>query len=327
MKKKIFVAAMLICVSDVASAQANVTLYGVVDAGLAYESGGGNSGSSVRLDSGMLNGSRFGFVGKEPLGNGLAAIFQLENGFAVDTGEFGQGGLLFGRQAWVGLSGNFGTVKLGRQPTVFFSNSDVFDPFGDTLAGDSARLFNYYGSRTNNTISYAYAAGRLRGELDYSLGELPGSSGNRTIAGFIGYRSELIDAIVAHHTTKDASGLDSAETTLIGGNYNFGLLKIFSAYAQNKGFSNVDTRDALLGLAVSINATDSIMSSYIRKIDKRRGNANADQIAIGYVHDLSKRTALYTSFSRTTNDELASYNVEVKGASNKLFNVGIRHKF
>jgi predicted porin len=68
-------------------------------------------------------------------------------------------------------------------------------------------------------------------------------------------------------------------------------------------------------------------ASYIRPSNKAVSDADANQIAIGYVYDLSKRTALYTSLSRTANDSGAKYNTDTGGATDKLFDVGIRHKF
>ena len=325
--KSLLAAAVLSALTGAAFAQTNVTIYGVVDAGISYENNGGPAGSVTRMDSGILNGSRLGFKGSEDLGGGLSAIFTLENGFSTDTGNMGQGAL-FGRQAWVGLSGGFGTVKLGRQSTVIYSNSGTFDPFGDTLAGDSARMFNYYGSRSNNTVSYGYAAQGFRGELDYSFGEVAGdNAAGRTMAGFAGYNAGPVDVVLAYHNVKNATATDSAKTTLLGGNYDFGIVKAYAAYAWNKGFAGLDTRDALLGLRAPVGNAGTVMASIIRKSDKQRANADATQMAVGYTHDLSKRTALYTSFSRTTNGDAVAYNAGANGATDKLFNVGVRHKF
>jgi predicted porin len=327
LKKSLLAAAVLSALAGTALAQTNVTIYGVIDAGISHENNGGPAGSVTRMDSGVLNGSRLGFKGSEDLGGGLSAIFNLENGFSTDTGNMGQGAL-FGRQAWVGLNGGFGSVKLGRQSTVIYANSGTFDPFGDTLAGDSARLFNYYGSRTNNTVSYGYAAHGWRGELDYSFGEVAGdNAASRTMAGFVGYNAGPIDVVLAYHTVKNATATDSAKTTLLGGNYNFGIVKAYASYAWNKGFAGLDTRDALLGLKAPVGTAGTVMASIIRKTDKQRADADATQLALGYTHDLSKRTALYSSVSRTTNDNAVAYNAGANGATDTLFNVGVRHKF
>ena len=120
MKKTLLALAVLGASAGVASAQqSNVTVYGIVDAGVQYKNDGNPAGKTLSLESGQQNGSRLGFKGTEDLGGGLSAIFTLENGFNVDTGTLGQSTpttqRLFGRQAWVGLSSNsFGSVKLGR---------------------------------------------------------------------------------------------------------------------------------------------------------------------------------------------------------------------
>ncbi|MGF6772287.1 putative porin [Paraburkholderia sp. GAS199] len=98
-----------------AMAQSSITLYGLIDEGLNYTSNTGGH-SNVQMESGFAQGSRWGLKGSEDLGGGTKAIFQLENGFDVNTGKLGQGGRMFGRQAYVGLSSaQFGTLTMGRQ--------------------------------------------------------------------------------------------------------------------------------------------------------------------------------------------------------------------
>ncbi|MFD2273855.1 porin [Undibacterium arcticum] len=114
MKKTLIALAVLGSIAGVAQAQSNVTIYGVVDLGLAHENNG--STSLTRMDDGGLNGSRLGFKGSEDLGGGLSAIFfNLKNGFTADTGAQADAAKLFNRQSFIGLTGGFGTVKFGRQ--------------------------------------------------------------------------------------------------------------------------------------------------------------------------------------------------------------------
>ncbi|MEM5457366.1 porin [Paraburkholderia phytofirmans] len=96
-------------------AQSTVTLYGLIDEGINYTNNvGGNK--LFEFQSGTVQGSRWGLKGAEDLGGDLKAVFQLESGFNVNNGKLGQGGLMFGRQAWVGIASNqYGTVTLGRQ--------------------------------------------------------------------------------------------------------------------------------------------------------------------------------------------------------------------
>src|SRR5690349_17492332 len=97
----------LLGVTGAAQAQNSVTLYGVIDTGLGYVSNANSNGDHLYgMINGTLSGSRWGVKGQEDLGGGLKAIFQLENGFDPGTGRLNQGGREFGRQAYVGLSGN-----------------------------------------------------------------------------------------------------------------------------------------------------------------------------------------------------------------------------
>lgn len=144
-----------------ARADSSVALYGVIDEGIDYVN---NSGGSTlwRMRDGTYDGvygSRWGLKGTEDLGGGLSAIFRLENGFSLENGELRQGGLEFGRQAYVGLSdARLGTVTLGRQ---YDSVVDFLQPvtapgqFGGPIvhAGDIDNTDNSF--RVNNAIKYA----------------------------------------------------------------------------------------------------------------------------------------------------------------------------
>lgn len=106
--------AVLAMTSTVVYAQSSVTLYGVIESGPTYVSNEGGA-HNIKLDTGVSSGDRLGFKGTEELGGGLRAIFTLENGFNALNGKLGQGGLMFGRQAWIGLESPLGTVTVGRQ--------------------------------------------------------------------------------------------------------------------------------------------------------------------------------------------------------------------
>ncbi|MGU7774267.1 porin [Burkholderia sp. MR1-5-21] len=171
-----------------AHAQSSVTLYGIVDAGIAYvhnaqNASGGNASNLVKFSSGNLSGSRWGLKGTEDLGGGLAALFQIENGFNVGTGALGQGGREFGRKSVVGLTNNtWGTVTLGRQ----------YDPVVDVVQGLTAD--NYYGGvfatpgdldnydnslRVSNSVKYTSPLiSGFQLEALYGLGGVAGATGS-----------------------------------------------------------------------------------------------------------------------------------------------------
>ncbi len=323
--KKSLIALAVLATTGAAMAQSSVTLYGIADVGLAFTDNGVDTTTS--MDSGNRNGNRWGLRGTEDLGNGLKAMFVLENGFSLDTGAQADGAKLFNRQVFVGFAGGFGTVKLGRQMNPIFSNSGTFDPFGNSLAGDSGRLFNYQTGRTDNTVSYNYAAGGFRGELQYAFGEVAGDSGaSSMIGGFVGYKAGPIDVVLTYEDKANATDTDNEQVMVIGGNYDFGVAKAFLTYNKEEGFLNVDRSHWLVGATAPLGGGTLILS-YIARQNDQTANADAEQFGIGYVYDLSKRTALYTSYGQVRNDDGSSVRVAKAGETGAQFNMGVRHSF
>ena len=335
MKKNLLTLAVFSIFANSAQAQSNVTIYGILDAGVFHENNGTTTTTSLnKIDhTGNLNANRLGFKGSEDLGNGMSAIFQLEMGLNVDDGTQADTNKLFNRQSFVGLTGNFGAVKLGRQLNPVYANSTTFDPFGDALAGDSARLFSYNGSRTDNLIAYDYNAYNFRNEVQYGIGEVAGNnSASRTIAGFSNYKNGPIDAVLSYQNINNPTGTAGTKMTLLGGNYDLGILKLFATMAWEKGVilgttNKLDQRDALIGLTAPVSKSSNLIASYIKKTDNVLANAGASQLAIGYVYNLSKRTALYSSYGVLHNDSSAVYKVTVAGKSDSVLNAGLRHSF
>ena len=181
MKKSICTAAALASLSVTAHAQGSVTLYGLIDGSVAYTTNQGG-GKTWAMGSGATRGSRVGFVGSEDLGGGTRAIFRLENGFDVTDGSLGQGGLMFGRQAYVGLSSSYGMVTLGRQydSVVDYTGAlEVGSQWGSFYAAHPGDLDNLNNTnRVNNAIKYT--SKNLSGETFGGLYSLGGVAGNFT---------------------------------------------------------------------------------------------------------------------------------------------------
>lgn len=310
-------------------AQTSLTLYGLVDAGVVHERGGA-AGNATKLTSGVQSGSRLGFKGREDLGGGLAAKFLLESGFNMDSGPLGQGGLLFGRQAWVGLGGRWGDLAFGRQYTPHFLLLDQIDPFHTGLAGNAGNLMTTV-PRTNNTVKLATPAwSGFTGELAYGFGEIPGdTAANRQWGASIGYTRGPLVLKIAHQRTENPTATDDARSTLLGGKFDFGRAAASLGVGLNRGTGTTDNRDYMLGVTVPV-GVGALLASFIRKDDRSALNADADQWAIGYTHALSRRTNLYTSFSRINNEPGAGFttgNASETGSGDKAFNIGVRHAF
>jgi predicted porin len=182
--KKSLIALAVLAAAGAAHAQSTVTLYGLADVWLGstkstVTSGGASTSvRSTNVDSGGFNTTRFGLKGSEDLGGGLKANFQLEQGFNIDTGTTAAG-TAFNRQAWVGLSGGFGEVQVGR---VWASYDDIRSSANDTFNANIASSFSTwvgYNDRTNNGIKYLTPSfGGISGSVTYALGEDKNTSTN-----------------------------------------------------------------------------------------------------------------------------------------------------
>lgn len=314
-----------------AMAQSQVTIYGVADAGLVYESGGA-AGSVNKIGSGIASGSRLGFKGKEDLGGGLKAFFVIENGFNIDTGTPAQGGLLFGRQALVGLSGNAGAVTLGRQYSPYYlAVRDIADPFCVGFAGSAANILASH-TRLDNTVAYASPGFHgFSANLAAGFGEQPGdSSRNRTLSTSFSYTAGNLSASLAWLQKQNATATDHSRNTLLTARYNWGVAETSLGYARNAGFAGAESHDAIAGVIVPLGGASKLYASYIRHDDTRAANADASQWAVGYTYALSKRTDLYASYAHISNRNGASFkvgNATDDGSGHTGANLGIRHIF
>jgi len=274
MKKSLLALAALGAFAGAAQAQSSVTLYGVIDAGVDYVSSAQaenvtNGGKRFSLSSGVMQGSRWGVRGTENLGGGLKAIFTLENGFDVVNGRFNQGGAEFGRQAFVGLSGDFGTVTIGRQ---YDSVADFVSGFAagsqwGTYAAHPGDFDNFNNSfRVNNSIKYTspnnggltysalYSLGGIAGEFQknrvWSVGAgyangpialgaayLNAMNPNLSLYGNTpqsGTESAIANSIVRNSLLNEFASASTLEIVGVGGAYTFGPATVGLTYSNVK---------------------------------------------------------------------------------------------
>lgn len=352
--KKSLLALALLGTFGSALAQSSVTMYGTVDAGVAYIKGQSAGGRVISLESGQQSYSRIGFRGTEDLGSGLKAIFVLEQGVQIDSGTSGYSTLgsaippsfadptnflgnngTFSSQAYVGLSSDkWGTVKFGRQFSPQYDAHLAIDPFMNGFAANINNFFGAFGNisvsqRMSNSIRYDTPEFQgFKGALAYSLGEVPGSISSEDQIGIsAGYANgPLTIAYAYHRNNNDLLFLDVFKSHFIGAVYDFGVLKLHGAVDQNKLANTYHTRDYLIGVTVPFGKF-SIFADYTRKQDKILSNANASKYAIGATYPLSKRTNLYSAFTYVKNDALSNISTDTPGTNVKTFQLGMRHMF
>jgi len=353
--RKLFcMAAALSAVYGIACAQSTVTMSGMLDLGVVREAGGA-AGAVTKVSSGIENGSRLIFKGTEDLGGGNSAIFLMESGFQADTGTLGQGGLLFGRQVYVGLaSRDWGTLTMGRQYTPNYAiMAQVGDPFAAGLAGVFSSVFANSGARMNNTVKYITPKWHdMSAEFAYGAGEVAGSSSTGSSGGAsLAYSAGKLNARLGYHyrnnDTATVQGREPARNVLLAMNYDFNVVKTYFALGINKGLNSAqlpaanaygravapvaspDSRDLLLGATVPL-GTGKLIASYIHKDDRGPFNQGATLLAVGYSYFLSKRTDLYVAYGRMDNSNGAGYTVNSAidiGSGDRAFNLGMRHLF
>lgn len=357
MKKSLIAAAILGLLSGSAFAADSVTIYGIVDVGVAHYDNGGQT--VTNMSQGGVSNSRLGFKGSEDLGGGLSALFQIETGICAQggplaSGGYCSGGSFMGRQSWVGLKSGLGTLRMGRYYTYSDDDLVAFDPFTDnTVAAVGNLVEKYLTVRANQSLTFDSASfGGFDFGLQYAFGDGFGYTQAATATTAATYQTTgeynlraryiggPLKVSVEYLHVNDANGNAKTKDTRISGAYDFGVAQLFGIYGQNSpdsstvAASNPKYKYFLIGGAVPLGA-GSLRASYVRLKDDTTSAANASQYGIGYWYSLSKRTTLYANYAHISNDANALYTVGVgndapkgpTGSSSSGFMVGMKHTF
>ncbi len=296
--KKSLVALAALAVVGIASAQSSVTLYGVADISLAKAS---NADAAVSTN-GLLNdgNSRIGFKGTEDLGGGLKASFTMEQ--AVDLANGGTNTPTFQRAAWLGLSGGFGGVRLGRSLSPHFYAIATYELTGTANYSAVANKFGF-GGATRNDSFIAYTTPNMSG-FSATIGtKLAGNNaGNAKTELNLTYANGPLAAAVGYDKTEG-----SPESVSAGASYNFGSFQVAAGYYDpagvRKGYS--------LGVKAPMGAWTFIADM---AYDSGSAVTSTDTVLVAQ-YALSKRTFVYG----------VGYNAGLTDVN--TFGVGIRHNF
>ncbi len=361
--KKIALVAALAAISGGAYAQSSVTLFGVVDEAARYVKNG--SIHQYSLASGGLNTSRLGFRGVEDLGDGLKAGFWLESGFNADNGSNSNTSKFFNRRTTISLLGSFGEVRLGRDYTPTYTGYADYDVFGDNGLAASSKFdiglgrardngavptvaapqtyTSSQGTRTDNQIAYFLPTnlGGLYGRASVAAGE--GTAGNKYYGGRLGYAAGPFDVSGSYgqYTVAPLNGRDKFKVASGGASYDLGVVKLMGYYTQQKFATQKIASYSLgasvpLGLGIVKAAYTHANQSGTDNLTGANLNGNdANQLAVGYVYNLSKRTAVYgtaaylknkgnAQFSLASSATLAAPSFGQKSTGGE---VGVRHSF
>jgi len=365
MKKSVLALAALGAFAGGASAQSSVTMFGVVDLNVMTVN---NDDRTYSMGTDGMASSRLGFRGVEDLGGGLKASFWLEMGIAADTG--GNAGiwgnntasnanrLFFNRRSTVSLSNQWGELRLGRDYTPTFWSWTIYDPFGTVGVGAATNLAlggelatqlagSTYGTlvRANNMVSYVLPGGTqgtgLYGQVSVAAGE--GAAGNKYFGGRIGYAAGPFDISVAYGKTDNL--LPGSDVDLdawnIGGAWNFGFMKLTGFFSDMSadgtvtgvGSGKAGRQNWYIGASAPFGQWN-LKGSYGGTNGKDLlDNDDASQWAIGVDYNLSKRTAIYATWSSINNDNRSRFIVSTQssaltpGSNSTGGMLGVRHSF
>jgi predicted porin len=328
---KVAAAACLTAGSAGAYSQSSVTLYGIVDTGLMYVHNSAGHSTQFAMTNGGEQPSRWGIKTSEDLGGGLKVVATLENGFDPNSGKLGQGGLMFGRQAFVGLSKDkWGALTFGRQyePLTFLVQpiqgdyylGGVFTSPGDIDNADSS-------IRINNGVQWLSPnwAGLQLGAM-YSFGGVAGSVGSgQTYSGAASYTFGPVTAAAGYlHIDNGNTGLSTRGTSSAsslfnssvnsayrtarsidiaraGGAYTIGPVILggyysFSEYSPDAASAFTRSEKYHVGSVYAVwNVTAAFQTEIGYTYMKSTGDSSARQNQFGLAVDylLSKRTDVY----------------------------------
>lgn len=352
----------LASLAGAAAAQSSVTIFGVIDATLAFgRATGPGSADRTQLTNSGLNSSRLGFRGREDLGGGSYASFWLEAGVINDDGRGaasntnnqasggppagvnGGQGLSFNRRSFVTYGGNWGEIRLGREYTPQFWTHILFDPFGGVGVGTTQTFTSIITGittgtavRASNSMTYLLpqGLGGFYGHAMYYLGENPkngaANEDDGTGAGIrVGFAKGPFDIALAVSRTDYATG-DTRQNNL-GASYDFGVAKLMTIVGRDK-IGALRGKSALIGAVIPLGAHE-IHTSYSTYRTSAAGTPRSDKVAIGYQYNLSKRTAVYTTYAalRNRGGAAQALNGSVVGAGGNQrstgLDIGLRHAF
>jgi predicted porin len=350
--KKSLIALAVLAASGAAMAQSTVTLFGIVDAAYAKVSAGGTSKTGI-TNSG-INSSRFGMKGSEDLGGGMKAEFWLEGALSNDDGN--AAGLNFQRRSTVSLVGAMGEIRVGRDYTPSFWNTTVYDAFGTngvgqaltpgmigfTGAASNSTAFNSAAAvRSNNSISwFTPVVGGFNAQVMRAFGEGVSSVKTNDYFGYrLGYTQGALAANFAGGTTQGATDAADTKYSNMGVAYDLGVAKLIA-------FKGSEKAGALKISATEFSTVIPVSTGEVRLATSKYDVANSAndfrKTAVGYVHNLSKRTALYSTYARVANSGAAVASVQnngltqivspglgasAAGGSSTGYEFGVRHSF
>jgi predicted porin len=341
----------------------NVTIYGIIDSGVERVTNvGATRGSLTRVPSLTSSlPSRIGFRGAEDLGGGLWAQFVLETGIAIDTGLINQGGRYFGRQSFVGLSGAWGTVSVGRQYDPFYLATLDTGVFGPNAYGLGSLDPYIPAARFDNSIAYNGQFGNFGVGANYSLGRdvVPAAAGTvcagenandfhacQGYGAMVKYTDPNWGVALGYGVQRGGAGAAAGLTNsnredsrlTLNGYYTTNVFKIGGGVIRRENDGSLtQPRSNLYWIEGAYAVTPAISAElFFGRLDFNGAPTNdANLYAIRGVYSFSKRSAVYATAGRINNHGISALSVSasspggtpVAGSGQTGILVGVRTTF
>lgn len=308
MQKKLLAMAVAGALAAPVAALADVSVYGSIDTGIKQQSKlftgvGANTGSRLSVDGQIKKTNRWGVRGSDDLGGGLMANFNLEGGYASDTGA---GPLDFARRAVLGFSKGGNSVDLGREYTLNFKTQGIYDPLSHDYGGAAGIQggVGTAGVRTSDSVTAAFRFGTGGVAVQYGAGEVVDENSGNTytaINGDMAFGPATVG--LAWGSRDNATGTISTTTTNIGANYKMGAF----TFRLGMGMEEVDqgNESTKLSGGVQYDFSPTLtgrVSYYNLTVDNAGGTeiGSAKTMVVNMEYSLSKRTLVYFVFDRKT---------------------------
>lgn len=324
--KKSLVALAVLAASGASFAQSTVTVYGIADIWFGQTSGSAPTQTQTVLNSGGVSGSRWGLKGTEDLGGGLKANFLLEQGVDLDTGA-GAAGQAFSRQSYVGFSGGFGEVKLGKMWTAYDDISGAANAAFDSALAPVSGVWTStkYNANPANSMYYASPSmGGFSGALSYSLGEnkTAAVSASSVTSFHVKYEGGPVYVGLGYQTEQPVGGAASTAFTRLNGTYDLGVAKLLAGYGRVAAPLGAETTEWELGLDYPVSSALTLSGGIARSSDNvAAGNASRSGYGLAAAYSLSKRTTLYGGLQSATTS-LAGVDADAR-----VLAAGVKHTF
>jgi predicted porin len=338
-----------------AHAQSSLNLYGLIDTGVSWVSTG--TDRSGILSTGVASTSRLGFRGAEDLGNGLRAVFDLESGFNSDTGgqRGGPADRLFDRIATVGLAGDFGQIRLGRDTTPTYNAAGLNDLLGHGYWGNT-QGFGYTTVRIDNAIFYRSPVVQgFSGEAAGSFGGASSTGTSTSVAGGsqvtesltaadrlgryyggrLAYEMGPVKANAAYGQVDITPGVRVREV-VAGASYDFGMIKAGVGYYRAHPSGADRLRGVNVGASMKVGTGTLLAQFYQIKFDSATNAPRANTFGLAYSYPVSRRTSLYASVGALHNNGAAAFSLRSAsevlipssiGENPRALSLGLRHVF